>query len=153
MAGIPEAQVAFVTVGDWLQVGYEPDVDVPELHTRLAVGCQQITLSGELDLATVAPLGELMALLIQLNPGDQTIDISSLSFIDAAGLGCLVNISNQLSAQGAQMHVVGVTPRLQRVFDIGGVSGLLGVKRPTQQSSDLLWMRTLEEEFDPNSHG
>lgn len=65
-----------------------------------------------------------MSVLIRDNPGDSTIDISGLSFIDAAGLGCLVDINNRLTAVGARLRLTGTTPKLRRIFVLGGLAGL-----------------------------
>lgn len=86
---------------------------------------RHITVRGELDMASVPVLADMMALLLDVNPGDSMIDICGLSFIDAAGLGCLVGFANQLAVSGSKISVVGASPRLRRVFDLVQLGGLL----------------------------
>jgi anti-sigma B factor antagonist len=115
------------------------------LDVRLFIVDRRITAGGELDFATAATLTDLAAVLIQLNPGDSTIDISGLTFIDAAGLGCLVGINNRLYARHARLSVTGVTPKLHRIFDISGLTGLLQPDRPGPAATVCLDQPPLDE--------
>ena len=54
-------------------------------------------MCGEIDFAAVPVLADAMYQLIDLQPGDSTIDLAGVSFIDAAGLGCLVGFANQFA--------------------------------------------------------
>lgn len=118
--------------------GHRPPIDVPlsttadndthscvDLVVQLDRAERRITMRGELDIATVALLTDAMTRLCQSNTGDTTIDIGGLSFIDAAGLGCLVAFANQLVGLGASLSMVGGTARLRRVFDLVQLGGLL----------------------------
>lgn len=107
----------------------EPRHPQPESTETLAVQLdrseRRISVRGELDMATVPVLAQVMAMLLDLAPGDSTIDLSGVTFIDAAGLGCLVEHAAQLAAVGAKVRVVDVTPHVHRVFDLVGLGGLL----------------------------
>lgn len=100
----------------------------PGLHVQLDLPARRITARGELDLATTGMLAGAVATLMELNPGDTTVDFCGLSFIDARGLGCLVGSNNQLAALDATLKITGVTPRLRRIFDITGLDGFLHAK-------------------------
>jgi anti-anti-sigma factor len=95
------------------------------LAVQLDRSARRVTVRGELDLATVPGLNDAMALLLRVNPGDSTIDIAGLSFIDAAGLSCLLAHSQLLAAVGAKISIVGAIPRLRRIFDIVSIGDLL----------------------------
>jgi anti-anti-sigma factor len=82
-------------------------------------------VSGEFDAAAVPTLTEVMTLAPDTEPGDITIDLTGVSFIDAAALGYLVGFANHLAARGAKLSVVSASPRLRRVFDIVQLGGLL----------------------------
>ncbi len=75
-------------------------------------------------MATVPVLAQVLAILRNLDPGDSAIDLSGVTFIDAAGLGCLVDHAARVSAFGAKASIVGATPRVRRVFDIAGLGAL-----------------------------
>jgi anti-anti-sigma factor len=94
------------------------DVQLDRSERRICVG-------GELDMATVPVLARAMALLLDIDPVDSIVDLAGLTFIDAAGLGCLVRYAAQISARAGKTTLVGVTPRVARVFDIGGLRHLL----------------------------
>lgn len=94
------------------------------ISVQLEAG-RRIAVRGELDIAAVAVLADLMATLVTVGPGDTTIDLAGVTFIDAAGLGYLVRLANQLADRGAKLAVVGASPRLRRVFDLVQLGGLL----------------------------
>ena len=96
-----------------------------ELAVHLDRSERRITVCGEIDFAAVPVLADAMYQLIDLEPGDSTIDLAGVSFIAAAGLGCLVGFANQLANSDAKITVVGASDRLRRVFDIVQLGGLL----------------------------
>lgn len=100
------------------------DVHIDSPHRR-------ITVSGELDIASAPVLADAMAELLARDPGDSTVDISAVSFIDAGGLGCLVGFDNRLSATGASLTVAGAAPGQRRIFGLVGLTGLLARDRAT----------------------
>lgn len=86
---------------------------------------RRVSVTGELDMATVPLLAQVMAMLLDFDRGDSTVDLSGVTFIDASGLGCLVDYAAQLAAAGAKFSVVDATPRVHRVFDMVGLGDLL----------------------------
>ena len=96
-----------------------------ELAVDLDVSSRHVTVRGELDLLTVPILASELATLIDLDPGDTTLDFAGVGFIDARGLGCLVGFADQLAARGARLTVAGVSTRLRRVFEIVQLGRLL----------------------------
>ena len=111
----------------------EPSLPEPaavELSVQFDPTRRRITARGELDLAAVPVLAEVSARVINLDPGDITIDLADVSFIDAAGLGGLTRLANQLADRGAALRVVGASTRLRRVFDIVDLGGMLEASGP-----------------------
>lgn len=86
-----------------------------------------MALAGELDFAAVPLLFDGLARFGK--PGDIIIDLSELTFIDAAGLGATVHVRNTQLANGFDVHIVRANPLITRVFRLGGLSQLL---YPTQ---------------------
>mgnify|MGYP001550121842 CR=1 FL=1 len=97
----------------------------PALAVQLDRSQLRVTVSGELDLASVPVLEDVLAHLLDAEPGHCTIDICDLSFIDAAGLGCLAAFADRVAAAGSTMSVVGASAHLRRVFDIVRLGALL----------------------------
>jgi anti-sigma B factor antagonist len=92
------------------------DVDVDTLQRLMR-------LSGVLDMAT-APM---MLDSVHVLGGAETItlDLHHVTFIDAAGLGAIVHLGNELAATGGTLRIVGVRPRQARLFLICGLASLL----------------------------
>ncbi len=109
---------------------HEQSEPTAALAVQLDRSERRISVRGELDMATVPVLAQVMARLLDLNPGGDIIDLSGVTFIDAAGLGCLVGHAAQVAALGAKISVVGVSPRVRRVFDIVGLDELLEPSPP-----------------------
>jgi anti-sigma B factor antagonist len=62
-----------------------------------------------------------------LRRGDRRIalDLSSLSSIDAAGIGELIHAYNMTTAQGGALRLVGCQPRVRRLLEVTGLFELL----------------------------
>ena len=75
-----------------------------ELSAQLDRSERRITACGEIDFAAVPVLADAMHQLIDLDPGDSTIDLAGVSFIAAAGLGCLVGFAKSAREQRRADH-------------------------------------------------
>jgi anti-anti-sigma factor len=75
-------------------------------------------------------LADALAMVPDNEPGDITIDLAGVSFIDAGALGCLAGFANKLEAHGARLSVVGASAWLRRAFDIVQLGGLLETPGP-----------------------
>jgi anti-sigma B factor antagonist len=92
-------------------------------------GFVRVVVHGDLDLFT-APL--LQGELASLERGSDSIvvDLSDLSFLDASGLRPLVGAWSRASAGGRQFTIVGCRPAVRRVFQLTGLTGMLGEAVP-----------------------
>ncbi|MDT4957782.1 MAG: hypothetical protein QOD31_1581 [Pseudonocardiales bacterium] len=94
-----------------------------DLQTDWSGRC--VTARGELDSTSVSLLVRIVAELIDVSPGKTTVHIGHLTFIDASGMGGLVQLGNRLAAASAEFSVVGAAPRHRQLFEIVGLSALL----------------------------
>jgi anti-sigma B factor antagonist len=85
-----------------------------------------MTLTGELDLATVDLVRSASAALLAGTSQHVTIDLTDLTFIDATGLGEIVRIRVNLSAAGRRLTLCRPSGTTRRAFDAGGLRDLLG---------------------------
>ncbi|MEV0621458.1 STAS domain-containing protein [Nonomuraea sp. NPDC050404] len=102
-------------------------MDPLHLTTSRHNGTLTLAVSGELDIATTELLrSHLLALLQEAGhsprPGAELIvEVSRLSFIDAAGLGILVSVQNAALNQHTPLHISGVPPSMLRLLRITGL--------------------------------
>jgi anti-anti-sigma factor len=83
-----------------------------------------VEVVGDLDLATVPLLVDAAVSLRTNPPRDITIDLESVTFIDAGAFGALVGLSNVQYAQGALLHLVG-NAHVRRIAGLCGLDSLL----------------------------
>ncbi|MFG1703207.1 STAS domain-containing protein [Nonomuraea sp. M3C6] len=94
-------------------------------------GTLTVSVSGELDIATTELLrSHLLDLLQEAGHGGRAkvtlvIEVSRLSFIDAAGLGILVSVQNHALRQRTPLRIAGVPPRMRRLLRITGLDAHL----------------------------
>jgi anti-sigma B factor antagonist len=96
----------------------------------------RLEIAGDLDILTTPRLVDAAACAGCAQ--DLTIDLTRLVFIDAAGLGGLALMHQQLSNQGRRLCIVGASARVARIFTIGGVAELLHPPVPRPEILDRL---------------
>ncbi|SEH01898.1 anti-sigma B factor antagonist/stage II sporulation protein AA (anti-sigma F factor antagonist) [Nonomuraea solani] len=102
-------------------------MDPLHLTTSRRDGALTVSVSGELDIATTELLrGHLLALLQEAGHAHRAdmsliIEMSRLSFIDAAGLGILVSVQNQALSQCTPLRIANVPPAMLRLLRITGL--------------------------------
>ncbi|GAA3649696.1 STAS domain-containing protein [Nonomuraea antimicrobica] len=102
-------------------------MDPLHLTTSRHDGTLTVNVSGELDIATTEILrSHLLGLLReagQSRRGDMAlvVEVSGLTFIDAAGLGIFVCARNQALDQRTPLRIEGVPPGMRRLLRITGL--------------------------------
>ncbi|MET9246509.1 STAS domain-containing protein [Nonomuraea sp. NPDC003709] len=102
-----------------------------QLTTTRRNGSLTVSVSGELDIATTEQLrAHLLGLLQEAGraPHKQValvIEMSRLTFIDAAGLGILVCAHNHARAQQTPLRLTGVPPAIRRLLRLTGLEARL----------------------------
>jgi anti-anti-sigma factor len=99
--------------------------DPTTLEVTTDVATRRLILIGELDRFTGSSLTEDSATLMVINPGDTTVDLSDVSFIDAGGLGRLVRLRNNLARHRATLTVANPSDRLRKTFQLGRLQSML----------------------------
>ena len=83
-------------------------------------GTAIITVTGEIDIATVAGLRDRLFTLADTSRS-VIIDLDQVSFIDAAGLGALVGAARRADIHGASLQVVCGQPQTRELFRLAGL--------------------------------
>jgi len=71
-------------------------------------------ISGEIDAYTAPKLREL--------------DLADVGYMDSTGIGVIVAFYKSVIADGGDLTLIGLSPRLKRLFDITGLSGIIHVE-------------------------
>jgi anti-anti-sigma factor len=86
-------------------------------------GERRYRLRGELDLATTATLERELAGVVD-TPGDVTLDLSALTFLDSSGIRSLLVLCGRLSE--GRIVLDRPTPPVLRVLELLGVERAKG---------------------------
>jgi anti-sigma B factor antagonist len=90
------------------------------IRARREPGYVVVTVSGEVDIATVAQLRERLAALA-VGGVPLVADLDQVSFIDATGLGALAGAAREATEHGTSLHVVCARPQTRRLFRVTGL--------------------------------
>jgi anti-sigma B factor antagonist len=112
------------SAGDGERAAPSPLPEGTIMHIAVDPQASLIEVAGELDMSGVGLLRSA-ARLARIGAPSCTIDISRLTFIDAAGLGCLRTIGDELRRDRTALLVTGATPQIRRTFGLVGLEGLL----------------------------
>lgn len=95
-------------------------------HRRLADGSTQLTLVGELDLATLHVLEQE---LDQIAPAEKrlVLDLRRLEFVDSSGLHALLRADRRFNDAGGQLTIVRGPRAVERLFRLTGLDTRLRI--------------------------
>ncbi|MFE3761739.1 STAS domain-containing protein [Streptomyces sp. NPDC059104] len=89
-------------------------------------GVTVLTLTGELDHDTAAPLRE--ALEAAVAPGGRmVVDMARLDFCDSTGLNALLHARLSVQEAGGRLELAGLSGPVARMFRITGADGVFPV--------------------------
>lgn len=87
-----------------------------------------MSLSGELDLATVPILREAaLAELAEAGCATLVLDLDGLTFLDSTGLGCWIELRNRAEEQAKALELEAVPAGARRTVTIAGLAPLFGL--------------------------
>ena len=84
-----------------------------------------IFLRGEIDFSNVDDCLATLRANAATPAGDLLVDCMDVEFIDAAGVGALVRVNNELRAQGRYLRLIHPAPLLRRMLDVYDLNELL----------------------------
>jgi anti-sigma B factor antagonist len=89
-----------------------------EIEEFVEAGGARLALRGELDIATVPQLQEAVAAALERSPGELTIDLRTLSFLDSSGLRQFILLAERAEQEGWRLALVRPGPPALLVFQI-----------------------------------
>jgi anti-sigma B factor antagonist len=81
-----------------------------------------LRLTGELDIASAPRLVETMRSLSVADMRHVRLDLTELTFIDASGIGVLVQVRMLVHGHGGRLTLHGIRPLLRRLLVITGLT-------------------------------
>jgi anti-anti-sigma factor len=85
---------------------------------------QVVKLSGPFTLATML---DFQTLVRERKAALTLIDLSGVPYMDSAALGCLLGFHVSCAREERKYAIIGASPRLQSLFKVAGVDGVLKV--------------------------
>jgi anti-sigma B factor antagonist len=85
-------------------------------HVGVEGGTTLVTFMGELDLSGVVQARAALEQARRRGPGDVVVDLAALSFIDAGGIGALVDAAHVLQADGSRLLLRSPSPLTRKVL-------------------------------------
>ncbi len=102
--------------GEVTQIAIDTGVD--------PTGAPIVILSGELDSSNAGSLESAVALITAERPELLTFDLSSLRFIDSAGIAVLIGVAGKVNS----VRLRHPSPIVRRVIEITGLSEVLHIE-------------------------
>lgn len=87
-----------------------------------------ITLSGEVDLSTIADLSDLVTAQLAAETAHLTIDVSGMSFADSASMRVLMLAAATLRKRGGGLVLLRPQPALARLLEIMDAGQVITVR-------------------------
>jgi anti-sigma B factor antagonist len=92
-----------------------------------------LEVAGEIDIATSSRLRQQLEVLL-LSGRAVTVDMSNVEFIDASGIGVLLDAASQATAAGIEIMLRSPSRRVLRVMELLELDGLLPVEKADSSS-------------------
>ncbi|GLZ09721.1 hypothetical protein Acsp03_71870 [Actinomadura sp. NBRC 104412] len=99
-----------------------------------------VRVRGDLDIATAPVLREQLIAALRPRTGPLILDLSGVSFCDAAGLAVLIGIQRRAVARGIVMLLAAPGPRLSALLELTGLDRGLSVHQTVTDAR--VWSRT-----------
>jgi anti-sigma B factor antagonist len=97
-------------------------IDVKETESKLAV-----KVIGEIDAYTAPQLREKLFPMSEKEGVKMVVDLSEVNYMDSTGLGVFVGVFKNVRAHDGEFKIVGLSERLQRLFEITGLADIIDI--------------------------
>ncbi|MEV0131042.1 STAS domain-containing protein [Dactylosporangium sp. NPDC050688] len=101
----------------------------PIAHTP-AMRLVEVLVTDPLDTSTAPRLRALLDDAAALRPADLVIDMTACAYIDAAGIGVLLDVHRKVWSDGGRLTLRGLSPKVARTLRLARVDRVLQVTAP-----------------------
>jgi anti-sigma B factor antagonist len=91
-----------------------------EIRSELEGEQARLTLSGELDIATVPRVEEAVASVLARGARRVLVDLSRLAFVDSSGLRMFITLNERTATEGWTLGLIRPSQPSLSVFEITG---------------------------------
>jgi anti-anti-sigma factor len=96
-----------------------------EIESACAGESARLTLSGELDLATVPRVEQAVDAMLAKGVRTLVIDLARVGFVDSSGLRLFIVLDQRASSEGWKLSLTRPKERVMTVFRVSGVEETL----------------------------
>lgn len=103
-------------------------MNLPDEVLTLKMTPAGISAAGEIDVSTVAVLGDaLNSIIADGSPDDVVLEMSAVEFIDSSGLRVLIDAHSSSSGHGRRLVISEPSPVVRRLLEVSGLHTHLNV--------------------------
>jgi anti-sigma B factor antagonist len=95
--------------------------------TRTSAETVRVQVGGEIDMATVPALVEVLAAVIAERPSRIEVDLADVPFMDSTGVNALVRAHHRAASDGCRLCVTEPQHSVYRVLQMCGLLETLGL--------------------------
>lgn len=113
-----------------------PVMRLPNLRVDVSIDVARavVRLDGELDIASSGPLAQRFSDLLFQGHTRIVVDLTRLTFCDAAGLRAFVTASRLAKTHRGWLRIAAAQPRMTRIISIADLSRILPGYKTTQDA-------------------
>jgi anti-anti-sigma factor len=101
------------------------ETPMPHLTEARTMPLLEIRVTTPLSAATAGDLDGLLEDAISLRPAQLVIDLTDCEYLDATGIGLLLDVHRRVWQDGGRLSLRGMSSRLQRILEIARVDRVL----------------------------
>lgn len=98
-------------------------------------GVRILKLTGPFTLAGIF---DFQAIVRDDPPPTTIVDLADVPYMDSAALGSLLGLHVSCQRHGRNYMLIGVSPRIETLFQVAGVNGILAVSPSLAEAENLL---------------
>jgi anti-sigma B factor antagonist len=100
----------------------------PSTHFHIEIDTEHrdVIVAGEVDMVTSPAITSATTELNDDGPGDISLDLDAVTFIDASGVSAVVAADEEQTRRRSELHVRSRNAFVRRVFALCGLSRMLG---------------------------
>lgn len=100
-------------------------------------GWSAVRVTGEVDLANSADLGDYLSRIAKEQRQDVALDMNGIQFIDSSGLNMLMGVRHLLLSHGCTLTLLSPTPPVSRALQVTGFDKVFEIYSKVPRASTV----------------